>query len=44
MDMRATPHVAVRIFEADWLRTQLLNSTTDAQNSLRAGAGVVFRF
>jgi hypothetical protein len=44
MDLRATPHVGVRLFEADWLRTQLLNTTTNAQNSLRAGAGVVFRF
>lgn len=44
MDLRATPHVGVHLFEADWLRTQLLNTTTNAQNSLRAGAGVVFRF
>jgi hypothetical protein len=44
MDLRATPHVGLRLFEADWLRTQQLNSTTNAQNSLRAGAGVVFRF
>jgi hypothetical protein len=44
MNLRATPHVGVRVFEADYLRTQLLNTTTNAQNSLRAGAGIMFRF
>jgi hypothetical protein len=44
MNLRATPLIGVRVFEADWLRTQQLNSTTNVQNSLRAGAGVVFRF
>jgi hypothetical protein len=37
-------HIAVRAFEADWLRTQLPNSTTSAQNNLKLGAGVVLRF
>jgi hypothetical protein len=37
-------HLAVRIVEADWLRTQLPNATTGVQNNLRIGAGVVFRF
>jgi hypothetical protein len=37
-------HIAVRAFEADWLRTQLPNSTTSVQNSLKLGAGVVLRF
>ncbi len=37
-------HLAVRVLEADWLRTQLPNATTDVQNNLRIGAGVVFRF
>lgn len=44
MNLRATPHIAVRVFEADWLRTQLPNTTTNAQNNLRVDAGVVFRF
>ena len=30
--------------ESDWLRTQLPNSTTNVQNSLRLCAGIVFRF
>jgi len=34
---------AVRLFEADWMRTQLPNSTTNAQNDLRLGAGLVMR-
>lgn len=37
-------HVAVRAIEADWLRTQLPNSTTGVQNNLRLGAGLVFKF
>ncbi len=44
MNLRATPHVGVRVFEADWLRTKLANTTTNVQNSIRAGAGVIFRF
>jgi peptidoglycan-associated lipoprotein len=35
--------VALRALDAEWLRTQLPNSTTNVQNSLRLGAGVVFR-
>jgi hypothetical protein len=44
MNLRVTPHIGVRVFEADWLRTQLSNTTTNTQNTLRAGAGVVLRF
>jgi len=36
-------HLALRAFEADWLRTQVPNSTTTAQNNLRLGAGIVLR-
>jgi len=35
--------LTLRLFEADWLRTQMPNSTTDVQNNLRLGAGIVFR-
>lgn len=35
--------IGVRVFEVDWLRTQLPNSTTGIQNNLRIAAGVVFR-
>jgi hypothetical protein len=39
-----TSRVTVRAFEADWLRTYLPNSTTNVQNNLRLGAGLVLRF
>ena len=39
-----TPHIALRPFEADWLRTELPNSTTNVQNNLRLAGGFVFRF
>jgi opacity protein-like surface antigen len=42
-DFRLTKHIAVRPIQADWLRTQLPNSTTNVQNNLRLGAGIVFR-
>jgi hypothetical protein len=44
MDVRLKRHIAVRALEADWLRTELPNSTTSAQNNLKLGAGVVLRF
>ncbi len=43
MNLHATPHIGLRV-EADWLRTKLANTTTNVQNSVRAGAGIVFRF
>lgn len=36
-------HFAVRAFEADWLRTQLPNGSTNVQNYLQLGAGIVLR-
>lgn len=39
-----TSHFAVRALDADWLRTQLPNATTNVQNNLRLGAGLVYRF
>jgi hypothetical protein len=44
MDVSLSRRLAVRVFEADWLRTQLPNSTTGVQNNLRLGAGLVFKF
>jgi hypothetical protein len=35
---------ALRAIEADWLRTQLPNSTTNVQNNLRLGAGLIYTF
>jgi hypothetical protein len=37
-------HLTVRAFEADWLRTQLPNATSSAQNNLRLGTGLAYRF
>lgn len=37
-------HLKLRAIEANWLRTQLPNGTSDDQNSVRLGAGVVYRF
>ena len=37
-------HLAVRLIEAGWLRTQLPNGTSNVQNDLRIGFGVVLRF
>lgn len=44
LDIGLSRHFAVRAFQADWLRTQFPNSTTNIQNTLRIGAGVVLRF
>ena len=39
-----SPRIALRAFEANWLRTQLPNSTTNLQNTFQLSAGLVFRF
>jgi len=44
VDIGLSPHWAVRAGEVQWLRTELPNTTTDVQNSLKAGVGIVFRF
>jgi len=44
MNVALSPHVALRAFEVDWLRTQLPNATTNVENNVRLGAGVVLRF
>jgi hypothetical protein len=35
---------ALRVIEANWLRTQMPNATTNVQNNLRLGAGLVYTF
>ena len=42
MDLGLSPHLSLRVFQADWLRTQLPNSGTDVQNNLRVATGIVF--
>ena len=44
MNLNLKPHLALRLFAADYLRTQLPNSTNNAQNNLQLGAGLVLRF
>jgi hypothetical protein len=44
MNLRFSRHLAMRAFEAAWLRTQLPNATTGVQNNLRVGTGLVFKF
>jgi hypothetical protein len=43
MNLSLSRHVALRAFEALWLRTQLPNTTTNVQNNLQLGAGIVVR-
>lgn len=43
VDLRIRRHVALRVIEASWLRTQLPNSGSNVQNNLLLGAGIVFR-
>ena len=44
LDVTVRRRFAIRALEAEWLRTQLPNGESNVQNSLRLGAGVVFRF
>jgi hypothetical protein len=44
IDIGLSRHFAVRALQADWLRTQFPNSTTNIQNTFRIGAGLVLRF
>ena len=42
--LRLKGRLALRAFQSDWLRTQLPNATTNVQNNLRVGAGLMYRF
>jgi hypothetical protein len=44
LQVRLKPHLALRLFELDYLRTQLPNSTTNVQNNLSVAAGLVLQF
>jgi hypothetical protein len=43
-NVHLTRHLALRAIEADWLRTQMPNATTNVQNNLRLGAGLILKF
>jgi len=44
INLPLTRRFSARAFDANWLRTQLPNATTNVQNNLRLGAGIVYRF
>jgi hypothetical protein len=44
MNVVLSHRIALRAFQANWLRTQIPNATTNIQNNLDLGAGLVFRF
>jgi len=43
VDFHVSHRLAVRAFQASWVRTAFPNATTNAQNTLQVGAGVVLR-
>lgn len=43
VNLPLTYHFLIRAFDADWLRTQLPNATTNVQNNFRLGVGMVYR-
>jgi hypothetical protein len=43
LNIQVKPHIAVRAVEVDWQRTQLPNASTNVQNNILIGAGLVFR-
>ncbi len=44
LDVLLTKHVAVRLFDVQYMRTELPNGVNNEQNHLVAGAGIVYRF
>lgn len=44
VDYKFKKHVAVRLLDVAWMRTQLPNASNNVQNILRVGAGIVIRF
>jgi peptidoglycan-associated lipoprotein len=43
VDVGLSRHVAVRLVQVEYVRTQLPNSLTNVQNNLRLGVGIVLR-
>jgi len=44
LDYRLSPHFALRALDIGYLRATLPNAADNQQNTLRIGAGIVFRF
>lgn len=43
VDISLSRHLAIRPFQAEWLRTQFSNGATNVQNNLRLSAGIVLK-
>jgi hypothetical protein len=43
VDLRLRPRIAIRALQINWLRTNFPNATTNVQNSLQFGGGIIFR-
>jgi outer membrane protein OmpA-like peptidoglycan-associated protein len=44
VDFLLTAHFSIRIFDIEYLKTELPNGTNNEQNQLMGGAGIVYRF
>jgi outer membrane protein OmpA-like peptidoglycan-associated protein/opacity protein-like surface antigen len=44
LDLLITQHLAVRLFNVQYLKTELPNGTNNEQNELMGGIGIVYRF
>jgi opacity protein-like surface antigen len=44
VDWKLHPSISVRLFQAEYLRTQFANGSNNQQNNFRLSAGVVFHF
>ena len=44
MNVNLRRHLALRAFDVNWLRTEFSNSTSNVENHVRFGAGLVLRF
>ncbi len=43
-DLNLTSRMGLRVVEAHWIRTQFPNGTTNVQNHLQLGTGIILRF
>jgi outer membrane protein OmpA-like peptidoglycan-associated protein/opacity protein-like surface antigen len=44
VDFLLTQHFSIRLFDIEYLKTELPNGTNNEQNQLMGGAGIVYRF
>ena len=41
VDLDLTPRISLRLIQADWVRTQFPNGTSNVQNNIQLGTGIV---